>query len=115
MDDFTLRSDGWYAPSKLAGERLDFKLGWGLELASNKAQGWVSGDDTIASAAWIFPTGITHGPESLCADPAFPTASNTGVMTWIAGGTAGQKYTVSVQITSAAGRVEIFSFKIEVK
>jgi hypothetical protein len=104
---FSLRGDGWYAPAKGAAEVKDYTLDWSQELASDKKT-WKAGDDTIATAAWTYGSGITGGPESLNAD-------KTAASTWLAGGTAGQKYAVALTITTAGGRTETLSFKIEVK
>jgi hypothetical protein len=114
-DAWNYRSDGWYAPSKAAAEIKDYGLVFSKELAADKEKGWQSGDDTIASATWAYAGGITGGPESLIADPKISGSSSTGVGTWLAGGTAGQKYAITITLTTSKGRKLIFPFKIEVK
>ena len=109
------RSDGFYTPSKLAGEVKDYSIILSQELAADKSAGWVAGDDTISSASWVYGAGITGGPESLVADPKIPGSNNTGVSTWFSDGTAGQKYAVTVTIHTTMGRIFIFPFKIEVR
>lgn len=97
---WSLRTDGWYTPSKLAVEVKDYSIDWSKELAA--------GDDTIATCVWTFPNGITGGPYSISVD-------KKSVATWLSGGTAGQTYTISFLFTTTGGRTEKFSFKVEVK
>jgi hypothetical protein len=61
---------------------------------------WLAGDQ-IASSAWLVPTGLTKMADS-------KTGSSATV--WLSGGTAGQSYTVTNRITTAAGRTEDRSF-----
>jgi hypothetical protein len=73
------------------GDVLDFEWDWSL---------WLPTGDTIASAAWTPATGLTVANT--------PAASNTttAATVWIDGGTQdGVLYTLSCQITTAAGRV----------
>jgi len=114
-EDWGVRGDGRYAPSKLALEVKDYSIIFSKELAADKAKGWQAGDDTIATASWVYAPGITGGPESKIADPQIPGSSNTGVQTWLAGGTSGQKYTVTITLVTTMGRTLIFPWKIEVK
>jgi hypothetical protein len=41
--------------------------------------------------------------------------STMGVSVWLSGGTAGEKYKVSVNVTTAAGRVDQSEFIVKVK
>jgi hypothetical protein len=114
-DTWGQRTDGYYAPPKMAAEIKDYPIILSKELAADKARGWQAGDDTIASATWSYAVGITGGPESLIADPKITGSAGTGVVTWLAGGTAGQKYNISVTVITTQGRRYEFPFKIEVK
>lgn len=117
-DSWGMRSDGLYAPYKRAGEVKDYSLYFSQELAADKSKGWVSGDDTIKSdpaPTWSYATGITGGPEAIIADPKIAGSNNTGVSTWLAGGTAGTKYAITLTLHTTKGRTLILPFKIEVK
>jgi len=75
---------------------LDYAVDWSR---------WLAGD-TVASSVWIVPTGLTKATESNTA---------TKAIVWLSGGTAGQTYTVTNRITTAAGRTEDRSFTIRVE
>lgn len=63
------------------------------------------GDDTIATVTWTVPAGITNVGE-------LSSISTTTI--WLAGGTAGTSYSVYVTVTTAAGRTEKRTIKINV-
>jgi hypothetical protein len=113
-ETWTPRSDGWYAPSKTPLEVKDYGISFSKELAADKLN-WQPGDDTIASVVWTYPSGLTGGPDRIGADPRIPSSNDTTLFTWFAGGTAGQKYTITLKIVTTQGRTEEWSFKIEVK
>jgi len=96
--EFSLRSDGWYAPPKMAAAVLDYSVDWSQ---------WLAGDQ-ISASTWAYTSGITHGAEAV-------NQAKTIDTTWLEGGTAGTKYTVTNTITTTAGRTNLVSFKIEVK
>jgi hypothetical protein len=75
---------------------LDYAVDWSR---------WLAGD-TIAASVWIVPTGLTKATESNTA---------TKAIVWLSGGSAGQNYTVTNRITTAAGRTEDRSFTIRVE
>ncbi|MBI2818111.1 MAG: hypothetical protein HYX72_14345 [Acidobacteria bacterium] len=66
---------------------------------------WLSGD-TIQTSEWTVPAGLTQ-----------VNASNTTTKAtiWLSGGTAGQSYTVTNRITTAAGRTDERSITIRVQ
>ena len=66
---------------------------------------WLAGDQ-IAASEWIVPSGLTKMADSKTA---------TSATVWLSGGTAGQSYTVTNRITTAAGRTEDRSFTIRVE
>jgi hypothetical protein len=75
---------------------LDYTIDWTR---------WLAGDQ-IATSEWLVPTGLTKMADST-------TASSATV--WLSGGTAGQTYTVTNRITTAAGRTEDRSFIVKVE
>jgi len=77
--------------------RKDYGFDWGTL--------WLNGD-TISASEWILPTGITKFDES-------NTTTDTTI--WLTGGTAGTDYLVTNQITTAGGRIEQRSIKIQVR
>lgn len=66
---------------------------------------WLKGD-TIQTSQWTVPAGL-----------ALVSQSNTTTTTtvWLSGGTAGQTYTVTNRITTAAGRTDERSLLIRVE
>ncbi len=73
---------------------LDYAVDWSA---------WL-GTDTIASAVWTLPTGLTQ-PRPSSVDGAVATV-------WLAGGTSGVTYTVTCRVTTAAGRIDDRSHRI---
>jgi hypothetical protein len=68
---------------------LDYEVDWSK---------WLAGDgDTIFAHEVTAPTGITVDSS---------TRTSTAVTFWLSGGTVGQQYIVTVQITTAAGRID---------
>ena len=64
---------------------LDYSIDW---------SDWL-GDDTIASSSWAASTGITVDSD---------TNTTTAAIVWLSGGTAGENYTATNSIVTAAGR-----------
>lgn len=74
-------------PSKRAAEVLDYSVDWSAVLAED--------GDTITTATWIVPVGLTKGDEQL----------ESGVMTvMLSGGTAQTTYSITSRIATAGGR-----------
>lgn len=75
--------------------KKDYAVDWAL---------WLAGD-TIAVSTWRAP-GLT-----------VETSENTPsrALAWLSGGVAGAEYTVTNQVTTAAGRVEERSFVVRVE
>lgn len=79
---------------------LDYSIDWSA---------WLPSGDTIASATWTATAGLT-----VESSPAPSVAS--GIATaWLSGGTAGTRYVVTCQVTTAAGRVDERGITISVK
>jgi hypothetical protein len=76
--------------------RLDYQIDWSTWLDT----------DTISASTWTVPTGLTLYSQSNTA---------TAAIVWLEGGTAGEEYMVTNQITTAGGRVDQRSFKVVVR
>jgi hypothetical protein len=84
------RSPAWLPRgAKDPDEKLDYAVDWSA---------WLPAGDTLASAAWTVPTGITQ------ATPA-PSIDDTTATVWLSGGTAGQSYPIACRVTTAQGRI----------
>lgn len=75
---------------------LDYVIDWAA---------WLATGETITAFTVTVPTGLTQ------ATPA-PSATATTVTVWLAGGTPGQRYTVTVHVTTSAGRQDDRSIQI---
>lgn len=75
---------------------LDYSIDWTR---------WLAGDQ-IAASEWIVPSGLIKMADS---------KTSTSATVWLSGGTAGQSYTVTNRIATAAGRTEDRSFTIRVE
>lgn len=76
--------------------KLDFSIDW---------SSWL-GSDTIATAEWTVPDGITNALES-------KTATTTTI--WLEGGTAHRQYAVACRITTNGGRIDDRTIYVEVR
>jgi len=74
---------------------LDYSLDWTR---------WLDGD-TISTATWTVPSGLTLDSDDL--DGAVATA-------WVSGGTVGESYDVACEVTTAAGRTVARVLRLEV-
>lgn len=74
---------------------LDYVIDWST---------WLNGD-TIATSVWTVPSGITQDSES---------ESSTLATIWLSGGTVGETYQVRNRITTAGGRTEDRTIRIEI-
>jgi hypothetical protein len=82
--------------SKDPDEILDYQIRWANRLI----------DDTIASSTWEVPAGITEEDNSF---------ADYRTYIWLSGGTAGETYTITNRITTAAGRTMDQSVSITVE
>jgi hypothetical protein len=76
--------------------KLDFSIDWSA---------WL-GSDTIATAEWTVPDGITKSLES-------KTTTTTTI--WLVGGTAHQQYAVTCRITTNGGRIDDRTIYVKVR
>lgn len=67
---------------------LDYTVNW---------EDWLAESETIATSAWVVPTGI---------DQADPSNTSTAATIWISGGTAGTEYQLTNRITTSLGRTD---------
>ena len=72
-------------PHKDPDDVLDYAVDWAERLAG----------DTISSASWIVPEGITVDDSSF---------TGTVATIWLSGGTSGRLYRITSRITTVAGR-----------
>jgi len=79
---------------KRFGETLDYTINWADRLATG---------ETVSSAVWSVPPGITKEDES--------TTSTTSVI-WLSGGTAGESYTITCTMTTSGGRILVDTFAV---
>lgn len=78
------------------GDRLDYQVDF---------EAWLDGD-TISSVSWTVPDSITN----------FNTSNDTTTATiWLTGGTHGQDYTITCQVTTVGGRIKQQSFVVKVR
>ena len=75
---------------------LDYQVNWA---------DWLAGD-TIATSTWIVPAGITQDSES---------ETMTAATIWLSGGTLGASYELVNRITTAAGRTDDRTIRIELQ
>lgn len=81
--------------------RLPFAADWSAWLANE--------GDTATSATWIVPAGIVQENS-----PA-PTLINGVATVWLSGGTAGMDYYVTCRLTTAGGRTDDRTLRIQVQ
>lgn len=74
---------------------LDFPVDWSEWLEDS--------GDTISSVSWIVPDGITKASEE---------NTDTVATIWLTGGTAKSIYPITCRVTTAAGRIEDFTFEL---
>jgi hypothetical protein len=85
------------APPKDPDANLDYTIDWTQ---------WL-GTDTIAASLWeVSSTDLIIGNDS---------KTNTATTVWLSGGLAGQVYKVTNRITTAEGRIQDQSFRLNVK
>lgn len=88
--------------TKDPAEVLDFVVDW-----SGAYPGPALEDaETITASAFTADAGITIDSSS---------ATTTTTTCWLSGGTAGEAYKVTNEITTSAGRTLVFSFKVWVR
>lgn len=84
--------------TKRPDERLDYDMDFSRWLSS--------GDSVVSSVNTISGTGATIESSEI---------SGTSIKLWISGGTDGESYTVTVEATTAQGRVKESCFRLRVR
>lgn len=79
--------------------KLDYSIDWG-------SLGWLVGGDTLATATWTVPAGITKVSE---------TNTTTTATVWLSGGTVDTDYDVVCHVVTGAGREDDRTLRIQVR
>ena len=87
---------------------LDYKFDWKALTNGNGSSDWLDTDETISSKTVTVDDGITKESDAL-AD------TNTSVVVWLSGGTAGVDYEVACKIVTSASRTDERTIKIQVR
>jgi len=67
---------------------------------------WLDTGETLSSATWTVPSGITKDSQQL---------GDTSTKAWFSGGTAGESYTIACKVVTSAGRTDERSFVIQME
>lgn len=76
---------------------LDYGFDWST---------WLASGETLSSATWTIPTGITSSSPQLGTDSA---------KIWLSGGTAGEEYIIACKVVTSANRTDERSFVVQVE
>ena len=87
---------------------LDYKFDWKADTNGNGDTDWLDSDETISTKTVTVDDGITKESDAL-AD------TNTSVVVWLSGGTAGVDYEVACKIVTSASRTDERTMKIQVR
>ena len=87
---------------------LDYKFDWKAETNGNGDTDWLDSDETISDKTVTVDDGITRESYAL-AD------TDTSVVVWLSGGTAGVDYEVACKIVTSASRTDERTMKIQVR
>lgn len=93
---------------KQPAETLDYDIDFSEFLSDNDTL-VTTGEPPVPSplSVTVFPTGLTLGP-TIAIQP-------TVVKQWVSGGVDGQRYKITLTVTSNAGRVKQVEFTVRVK
>jgi hypothetical protein len=78
---------------------LDYSFDWTVD-------GWIGADTITGTPVWTVPTGIVKDSQS---------NTTTVATVVISGGTAGENYDVACKITTAGGRTDERTFRLQVR
>lgn len=87
---------------------LDYCFDWKAETNGTGESDWLASGETISSHSVTVESGLTKDSDAA-------TDTNTSVTVWLSGGTDGDDYTVTCQITTSAGRTDERSVTIKVR
>ena len=102
MDGFVTDATGSWI-EKDPSAVLDYALDW-----YRGGNGWLAAGDSITTSTW------TVSDSALVIDSDSITDGHTTVV-WLSGGVVDTNYTVTNQVTTAAGRTDERSFTVKVK
>lgn len=87
---------------------LDYRFDWKplTNAQDNAISDWLASTETISSHSVTASTGLTVDSSELA-------STNTAVIAWLSGGTAGRTYRVTCQIVTSAGRTDERSITIQ--
>ena len=88
--------------------KLDYKFDWKASTNGSGDTDWLDTDETISTKTVTVDSGITKESDAL-AD------TNTSVVVWLSGGTAGVDYEVACKIITSASRTDERTIKIQAR
>jgi hypothetical protein len=88
--------------------KLDYKFDWAALTNGTGTSDWLASGETISTKSVTVTSGITKDSDSL-AD------SNTSVLVWLSGGTAGSDYEVTCHITTSDSRQDDRTLYVKVR
>ena len=88
--------------------KLDYKFDWAALTNGTGSSDWLASGETIASKTVTVTTGITKDSDSL-------DDSDTSVLVWLSGGTAGSDYEVTCHITTSDSRQDDRTLTVKVR
>ncbi len=94
LDTYRPQNDGIPIIDKATDAVLDYPMDWSE---------WLSDDEVIIGRLVTVQTGLTKQTD---------TATDSAVTVWLAGGTRGVDYLVTVEITTSQGRTDSRSFRV---
>jgi hypothetical protein len=83
-----------YVERKDPSDILDYEVDWSE---------WLESTETLSSATWTVPTGLTSTDTDI---------GDTTATVWLSGGTAGTTYEVACKVVTTAGRTAERSFRV---
>lgn len=78
---------------------LDYSIDW-------TADGWIGADTITGTPVWTVPVGLTLESQS---------NTTTVATAWISGGTVGADYAVACKITTAGGRTDERTIRLQIR
>jgi len=100
---FEMQSDGIPTIDKAPNAVLDYPVDW----ADPTKGPWLAAGETISAATVTVDSGIT-----VQSTAQTPVDAATKVTVWLAGGTLGTTYLVTVKVVTTSGRTDERSFRI---
>ena len=87
---------------------LDYKFDWKALTNGNGDSDWLDSDETISTYTITVGTGLTKDSDA-------KADTNTSVVVWLSGGTAGVDYEVACKIVTSASRTDERTIKIQAR